>query len=371
MNLAELEEQRQFLLGSLDDLQAEHEAGDIDDVDYEELKADYTLRLADTQRSLEAKKNLVPTKPPASKGKAAAWVMGLAVLGLVAGILVAQSSGNRLAGESSSGDALTSVVTRLNQARAVFGDQERWGDAYELYDSVLEEQPGNVEALTYNAWLRFRSGDWIDESISAWEEVTRIDPTYSDALVFRTIALTDIGRYQEAQQVLELFDASVPAPELMQLVEAQGLRFRLLAELRQDQLTQEQAVTLEQLEVTTEQALGMAGFYLFEGYADANVLALKLYDAVLQAEPTNPRALSRSAFIFQQAGLLENALERTDLAVAENPDNPEALLTRAEIYAGSGDATVACDMLDALDALGEVPEQIETRAALARNATCT
>ncbi|MBV8305542.1 MAG: hypothetical protein JOZ04_15120, partial [Acidimicrobiia bacterium] len=42
--LADLEEQRRFLLQSLKDLDREREAGDIDDLDYRTLKDDYTAR---------------------------------------------------------------------------------------------------------------------------------------------------------------------------------------------------------------------------------------------------------------------------------------------------------------------------------------
>ena len=44
--LADLEEQRRFLLQSLKDLDREREAGDIDDDDYRTLKDDYTARAA-------------------------------------------------------------------------------------------------------------------------------------------------------------------------------------------------------------------------------------------------------------------------------------------------------------------------------------
>lgn len=42
--LADLEEQRDLLLRSLDDLEREHEAGDLDTADYEALRDDYTRR---------------------------------------------------------------------------------------------------------------------------------------------------------------------------------------------------------------------------------------------------------------------------------------------------------------------------------------
>ena len=49
--LARLEEEREFLLQSLRDLEREREAGDIDDADYARLRDDYTTRAAATLRA--------------------------------------------------------------------------------------------------------------------------------------------------------------------------------------------------------------------------------------------------------------------------------------------------------------------------------
>ncbi len=49
--LARLEEERAFLLKSLDDLEREREAGDIDEHDYETLKDDYTRRAVTVLRA--------------------------------------------------------------------------------------------------------------------------------------------------------------------------------------------------------------------------------------------------------------------------------------------------------------------------------
>ena len=52
--LARLEEERRFLLRSLDDLEREHDAGDIDEADYHTLKDDYTRRAVTVLRAIEA-----------------------------------------------------------------------------------------------------------------------------------------------------------------------------------------------------------------------------------------------------------------------------------------------------------------------------
>ena len=55
--VAALEEQRDFLLSSLADLDREHEAGDLDDDDYEALRDDYTSRAATVLEELRTRLN--------------------------------------------------------------------------------------------------------------------------------------------------------------------------------------------------------------------------------------------------------------------------------------------------------------------------
>ena len=62
--LAELEDERRFLLRSLRDLDAELAAGDVDATDYATLRDGYTKRAADVLRSIEeGKAALPPTRP--------------------------------------------------------------------------------------------------------------------------------------------------------------------------------------------------------------------------------------------------------------------------------------------------------------------
>jgi hypothetical protein len=50
---AELEEERDFLLRSLDQLEAERDAGELDEDDYRSLKDGYTARAAEVLRALD------------------------------------------------------------------------------------------------------------------------------------------------------------------------------------------------------------------------------------------------------------------------------------------------------------------------------
>jgi len=79
--LAALEEQRAFLLTSLRDLEAEHDVGDVDENDYEQLKDDYTARAAAVIRSIDSHHQLVAARAPRTS-----WSRRILVLAAVAAV---------------------------------------------------------------------------------------------------------------------------------------------------------------------------------------------------------------------------------------------------------------------------------------------
>lgn len=222
---AALEEQRDFLLGSLDDLEREHEAGDIDDVDYRGLKDDYTARAAAVLRALdEGQARFSAARPDRSWSRLIAVFVVVALLATGAGLLLARASGTRDRGDQISGDIRITNRDRLLQAldRLTAGDPVA---ALELYDEVLETEPDNAEALTYRGWTLALSQlpedglEWLDRAIE-------VDPDYPDARALRAVTLARfLGRPDEALAELDALDTEILAPDLVALVE--GLRASL------------------------------------------------------------------------------------------------------------------------------------------------
>ena len=68
--LARLEEERNFLLDSLRDVERERAAGDIDDEDYATLKSGYTQRAANVLKAIEAGQSTLSERAPKSRAKA-------------------------------------------------------------------------------------------------------------------------------------------------------------------------------------------------------------------------------------------------------------------------------------------------------------
>lgn len=90
--LAELEDERRFLLRSLADLDRELEAGDVDRHDYEVLRDGYTSRAAGVLRSIEDGRAQLRPRRPTNWRVVAATVVGVLALGTLSGWLVARCS---------------------------------------------------------------------------------------------------------------------------------------------------------------------------------------------------------------------------------------------------------------------------------------
>ena len=225
--LAALVDERDFLLRSLDDLEREHDAGDVDEGDYETLKDDYTARAARAIRAIESHQARArATRRPRSWRRLAATVAAIVAFAVLAGVLVAQASGRREAGDALTGDIRQSTRADLAEAtqQASEGDYD---GAIAIYDDVLADDPDNVEALTYRGWFQFLNGDsaGIDSLVAAVEA----DPEYPPTHAFLAVILDRAGRTEAALAELDRLDALDPPPGITQLVS--GMRERLEAEL--------------------------------------------------------------------------------------------------------------------------------------------
>jgi len=233
------EEERDFLLSSLDDLERERLAGDVTDDDYLALKESYTARAASVLRELDERnhgssESDARTDVPSSRARPwkaigiGATVIALAV---IAGIVVANMAGERLPGQTMTGSIGDgSVTSLLVEARATgMADIPR---AVDLYSQVLAVEPDNVEALTYIGWLTVLSAtqdqtseiDVVRERFQSGllllRQATVVDDTYPDAHCFLGITFFRFIDDAEAAEpeVQKCLDSNPPA-EVASLVE--------------------------------------------------------------------------------------------------------------------------------------------------------
>ncbi|MBT5754686.1 MAG: tetratricopeptide repeat protein [Acidimicrobiaceae bacterium] len=355
--LAALERERDFLLRSLDDLDAERAAGDLDTSDHAALADDYTRRLAEVARSIDEERTAfdqVDTK--LDTRQRVFTVIGIVVLAVLAGVLLGQASGFRSPEDSVTGDIRQSSAGLLAEADTLTREQ-RWPEAIEVYDEVLDVAPGNVEALTYRGWLTARLGD-DETALLDLSEAVAVDPTYPDARVFSAIVLDNQLRFTEAAAELAAFDSVDPPEDMLMLVEQFDLRVSVAAgQINQvfSPLEPGETVDLSQIDASLD-VIARAGARLSQ-LGDI-VLAQATFSAVLAEDPEQLIALVGKGQLARQAEITDlnpelasEAMQALDEAVrlATSQDEPVIRLYRADARLAQGDAEGALEDLEAVD----------------------
>lgn len=224
--LAHLEEERDFLLRSLDDLEAELIAGDVEEDDYRALRDDYTQRAATVLRAIDQRRaaRTAATSGGRSPARVAAWGAAVVIFAVVAGLGVARAAGDRGEGEFITGGIRESISQRMFDCESLISQLEI-REALECYDAILEEQPNNREAMSYRAWALVLAG-LPDVAWPYLDRAVMIDPEYPDVRAFRAIVLNAWCRPDEVLAELDAFDDARPLEEMRQLVAGYQLRER-------------------------------------------------------------------------------------------------------------------------------------------------
>jgi cytochrome c-type biogenesis protein CcmH/NrfG len=207
----ELESQRAFLLRSLDDLEEERAAGNIDDGTYERLHSDYTARAAAVLRALDGETvAALPEAPPVSAARRAIVVGALIAGAVAAAVTLAVTIAPRQPGGTVTGGvtqdpranttALKNAVhdhpndysARIEYARALLGTDRV--EALQQYGAAARLRPKEPEPPTYIGWILGLASDQVTDAPTRAQLLTRaftefatarrLDPRYPDSYVF-------------------------------------------------------------------------------------------------------------------------------------------------------------------------------------------
>jgi hypothetical protein len=181
---SELDDERSFLLDSLEDLERERAAGDLSDADYAELRDRYTQRAAQVLRALgressgeassaeepsDHEPSSMPSGAPSPEGvtsprrrRRALLVVGSMVLVMaIAFAVVASRTGTRLPGQRPTGSVSLSRGAQLQRTLAQGETLETAGNgagALRVFHQVLVQDPDQPEALAQSGWLEYQAG---------------------------------------------------------------------------------------------------------------------------------------------------------------------------------------------------------------------
>ncbi len=220
------------LLRSLDDLDDEFAAGDLDRSDYDTLRNDYTVRIADEMRRVKGEQISAATD---DVGRTRRWLLVTAVVGLFAvgaGVLVAYT-----AGERGVNDGLTGTIDENPRQKTLrcqqLGTTGQMLESLECFDEVLLEDPQNVEAMTYRGWYLMLTTSSAEQAgnteeaielmasaISYLDRAVALDPGYADARAFRSVVYDRLGQSEAACDEIEDLLALDPPDFFVQQTEA-------------------------------------------------------------------------------------------------------------------------------------------------------
>jgi hypothetical protein len=258
-----LEEERDFCLRSLQDLEAEHSAGDLDDADYRTLRESYVARAAAALRQLDPGKSsdhpgadsqvetgqlqLAGVSPgdlllesratpdldgsppvatitssvggPERRSWRTRLLVGAGVLAATAGAAwgVVASSATRLPGEEITGQAVGSVA--MAQSLQAAQQAAARGDALTAvkdYQKVLQSDPGQPQALTGEGWILAQTQQpaVLQQGLTMLAAAEQSDPTYAPAHLYRGIALLSEDDYAGAIPELQWYLGHDPDAQL-------------------------------------------------------------------------------------------------------------------------------------------------------------
>ncbi len=352
--------ERDHLLASLDDLDAERVAGDLDELDYKTLKDDYTARAAKLTRVLDGApvKRVKATSSPL--GRKLMWLAGTLILAGLSAFAMVEFSGARGANDTASGEIRLSSASLLNDAanEARMGNTER---AIELYGEVLAESPTNVEAFTYRGWAQYQSGN-VEAAQADFDDAVAFDPDYGDVRVFRAVVALNDEDFSLAADEIAAFDSTEPTAIAQSLVRERQVRERigigLMAELLE---STDQPLDLIDLEAEgIDLSLAQLAGELFVQIEDPTS-ALRSFDSVLLVEPENADALAWHGWtlaLLAESGeeeLFVDAERWLDDAVEADPNTADARVFRAFLFNRLDRAEEAREELAAFNALEEQP----------------
>lgn len=222
--IAAAQDELEFALCSLDDLESEDQQGNIGPQQFERLHAEYVVRAAEAARRYRHETSLRPRFIPqrARTRAAIAVVLLVATGGTVAALM--DGSHDRAAGQTITGDTATATTaTRVAQMRQSAEAAPTSGDlttALKDYLAVLDLDAHDVESLTYAGWISYLGGA-ADQALALLNAAVKADPGYPDAHAFRGIVLYK-ARHDAAAAAAELrtYLRLVPSGAMSQQVQA-------------------------------------------------------------------------------------------------------------------------------------------------------
>ena len=206
-SVATVEAERDFLLRSLADLEAERAAGELSEERFRELYDEYTSQAAVALRALDRLHEQAAADDDRPERRRRTWVPVAAVIVLIAVVgsvflvrsLASRQSGQTITGnaQSTAPDLATLAATAADspgdsQAQLDYGfallNADQPVDALRAFDAASRLDPTNPVPQAYAGWIIYLAG-LPDDALARLDAAIAADPDYPDAHFFRGMVL--------------------------------------------------------------------------------------------------------------------------------------------------------------------------------------
>ena len=283
-----------------------------------------------------------PAPAGAPRWRLLAVVASVLVFAVLATWLVVWGSSDRGQGELTGGTA--------DSGGAGAGFQRCQGmamtdpaQAVACFDDLLEENPDDVQALTYRGWAHIRA-DELEAGRSDLDRAVQLDPEAADPHVFLAIAASDEGEFELAAEELAAFWANDPGDVAVSVVNSEGLEREVFFGLMS-------APTRDCWQAAAQNGEDRA---IDQAFLDELGACL---DEVLASDPGDRDArLSRAlAHVGPETSDPEAARFLLESLLADDPGDADALALLVSLDLAAGDLAAAEEHLVALEELPRGP----------------
>jgi cytochrome c-type biogenesis protein CcmH/NrfG len=256
---AELEERRQAAIRSLEEIEADHEAGNLSDADYESLRRRYQGEVAMLAQQISVSAAASPSEAgespaaaPAGRRswtRAVSWTAGAVAFVALAWLVMSQALRPRAGGGTITGSlpgqeagnaggvpvidvdpqqlaqlermvaADSSDVEALVELGHLYLVLQRYGELTGVTLKALQQDRDNPEALTHLGMLLF-AAQHPEGVMTSFDRALEIDPDFAEALQFKGMVSFMQQDYATAVQAWERYLEVVPTEETSPRVRA-------------------------------------------------------------------------------------------------------------------------------------------------------
>jgi tetratricopeptide (TPR) repeat protein len=219
----------------------------------------------------------------------------------------------------------------FNNRGQAYAAKQDYEHALQDFDQAIALYPTNATAI-YNRAVIWEHQDKLDDAMAGFDKTLELDAKAFPAFIGRGQILLKRKQYQRA--VVELDQAVAIAPQNARAYNLRAVGYRELGQYDRAIRDHDQAIKLE-----PKNALFWNGRCWTRAVAGLLRQALGDCAQALDLKPGDPHVLDSLALVYLKLGQFDQAIEKYNTVLADNPRQATSLFARGVARLRKGDST--------------------------------